>query len=146
MTQPLDIMNHQASCVWVDGRGMLIEGAPGTGKSSLALALIDRGAVLVGDDGVALERGEGVLHASPVPATRGLLEVRNIGLVSMGPVMVAVRVAIVILLDPEAPRFVEQPESVTRHGISLPLIRLWPGSPVLHLRAELALRRYGLAV
>jgi serine kinase of HPr protein (carbohydrate metabolism regulator) len=125
---------------------MLIEGAPGTGKSSLALALIDRGAVLVGDDGVALERGEGVLHASPVPATRGLLEVRNIGLVTMGPVMVAVRVAIVILLDPAAPRFVEQSETVTRHGISLPLIRLWPGSPVLHLRAELALRHYGLAV
>ena len=40
------------SCVAIGGRGVLIEGAPGSGKSSLALALIDRGAALVGDDGV----------------------------------------------------------------------------------------------
>jgi hypothetical protein len=29
-------------------------------------------------------------------------------------------------------------------GLSLPLIRLWPGSPVLALRAEQALARHGL--
>ena len=46
-------------CVSIGGRGVLIEGESGSGKSSLALALIDRGAVLVGDDGVALEtRGD----------------------------------------------------------------------------------------
>ena len=45
---------HQFTCVAIKGRGVLIEGAPGSGKSSLALALIDRGAVLVGDDGVTL--------------------------------------------------------------------------------------------
>ncbi|MFM5886059.1 MAG: HPr kinase/phosphorylase, partial [Novosphingobium sp.] len=45
---------HQATAVAIGGRGVLIEGAPGSGKSSLALALIDRGAALIGDDGVAL--------------------------------------------------------------------------------------------
>lgn len=39
---------HQATCVAIGGRGVLIEGLPGSGKSSLALALIDRGAQLVG--------------------------------------------------------------------------------------------------
>ncbi len=141
MKQPI---KHQATCVAIDGRAILIEGAPGTGKSSLALALIDRGAVLVGDDGVALERGEGVLHASPIPATRGLLEVRNLGIVEMVPVMVAVRVALVIMLDPAAPRFIEVAETIVRHGIALPLVRLWPDSPVLALRTELALRHFGL--
>ena len=32
----------------------MIEGASGAGKSSLALALIDRGAVLIGDDSLML--------------------------------------------------------------------------------------------
>ena len=33
---------HRATGVAIDGRAILIEGAPGSGKSSLALALIDR--------------------------------------------------------------------------------------------------------
>ncbi|GEO00904.1 HPr kinase [Novosphingobium sediminis] len=138
-------MNHQATCVAIAGRAVLIEGAPGAGKSSLALALIDRGAMLVGDDGVALERRGAHLLASPVPATAGLLEVRGLGFVTM-PVLAGVPVALVIVLTPDAPRFIEEPEQVTRHGAVLPLIRIWPESPVIHLRAELALRQYGLAV
>ncbi len=34
----------QASAVAIAGRALLIEGPPGSGKSALALALIDRGA------------------------------------------------------------------------------------------------------
>ena len=146
MTAPLGILRYQATCVWLDGRGVLIEGPPGSGKSSLALALIDRGAVLVGDDGVALERLGDRLFASPVPATSGLLEVRNIGIIPVAPVMLAVPVALVVMLDREAPRFIAEAESTTRHGITLPLVRLWPDSPVLALRAELALRHHGLPV
>lgn len=135
---------HQATGVAIDGRAVLIEGAPGTGKSSLALALIDRGAVLVGDDGVSLEREGTRLLASPAPATAGLIEVRGIGLVSM-PFVAGVPVALVIVLDHDAPRFIEVAEVAVRHAAALPLVRLWPDSPVLALRAELALRTHGLA-
>jgi len=133
---------HQASAVAIAGRAILIEGPSGSGKSSLVLALIDRGATLIGDDGVALDAEDGRLLASPAPAIAGLLEVRNVGLVRR-QTAARVPVALVVRLDEAAPRFIEAAEQVERAGIAVPLVRLWPDSPVLHLRAEAALAQYG---
>lgn len=135
---------YQATCVVIGGRGVLIEGEPGTGKSSLALALLDRGAKLVGDDSLLIEARDGKLWAHPHPATKGLIEVRNLGLLSR-PVLQNATVALVLRLDVTAPRFIDEAESFTILDITLPQVRLWPESPVLHLKAELALARYGLA-
>ena len=135
---------HQATAVAIGGRALLIEGPPGSGKSSLALALIDRGARLIGDDGVMLEVSKGQLLAYPHPNTRGLLEVRNLGLLRYETCESA-SVALVLRLDREAPRHVEATELAKRAGIDLPMLRLWPDSPVLALRAELALQHFGLA-
>ncbi len=54
-----------ASGVVVDGEAVLFAGAPGAGKSSLAAALLHRGAVLLSDDTVALELRDGMLIAHP---------------------------------------------------------------------------------
>lgn len=134
---------HQATGVAVGGRGVLIEGPPGGGKSSLALALIDRGAVLVGDDGVLLERRDGRLWALPPPQIAGLLEIRNVGLVHL-PATEA-PVALVVRLDRSAPRHVERAGECELAGTRLPLLVLWPESAVLALRAEWALARHGIA-
>lgn len=134
---------RQATCVAIAGRGVLIEGAPGSGKSSLALALIDRGAGLVGDDGVLVRARAGRVLAAPHPNIAGKLELRNVGLIDL-PVAGEVAVALVVCLDAAAPRFVDTAEVLEICGLPVPLIRLWPDSPVLHLRAERALERFGL--
>ncbi len=133
---------HQATCVAIGGRALMIEGAPGIGKSSLALALIDRGAVLIGDDSVLLELREGALYVQPHPRTRGLLEVRNLGLLPF-PVCDEVPVALIVQLTSVAPRFIEAAAREERAGVSLPLIALEAHADALPLRAELALARYG---
>lgn len=125
------------------GRGVLIQGPPGSGKSSLALALIDRGAVLIGDDGLTIDPLEERLFASPPPEATGLLEVRNVGLVPM-PVASGVPLCLALELDQSAPRFIDAPGSVMVEGLPLPSIALWPDSPMLALRAEAALRQWGL--
>ena len=134
---------HQATCVAIGGRAILIEGAPGSGKSSLALALIDRGAVLIGDDGVSLTVRRGQLYASPPPNIAGLLEVRNLGLLQF-PTVSDVPVALVVLLDAAAERFIEAAERLELGGVALPMVRLWPGGEVLALKVELAVRQFGL--
>ena len=136
-------MLHQASAVAIGERALLIEGPPGSGKSSLALALIDRGAVLIGDDGVSLAADGDRVLASPAPAIAGLLEVRNVGLLQY-PVAERVRVALVLRLDRAAERLPDGPASVELLGCRVPLVRLWPDSPVLPLRAMAALSRFGL--
>ncbi len=133
---------HQASVVALNGRALLIEGEPASGKTSLALALIDRGGVLVGDDGVLLADVDGTLWAFPHPNTRGLLEIRNVGIVTMraGPAPVA----LAITLTRSAPRHVEGAGSRNFCGLAIPSLALWPDTPVLGLRAEWALKVHGL--
>lgn len=135
---------HAATAVAIDGRAILIEGLSGSGKSNLALALIDRGAVLIGDDGVALVQRDGRLLAHPPPNIAGLLEVRNLGLLSFA-VRSDVPVALVLRLTPEAPRFIDHAQQTMVAGITLPLVKLWPDCPTNAIKAELALHHYGLA-
>ncbi len=70
-----------ASAVAVDGRGVLILGPSGSGKSSLALQLIALGGQLIADDQVMLHRaGDAVIAAAPATLA-GLIEARGIGLI-----------------------------------------------------------------
>jgi len=63
-----------ASGVVLGGRAALFTGPPGAGKSSLAAALLHRGAALLSDDTVALETRDGALIAHPGAA---LLHLRD---------------------------------------------------------------------
>ena len=112
-----------ASTVSIGGRAVLIAGRPGSGKSDLALRLIDRGAILVSDDYTILTRsGDGLLASAP-ETIRGRIEVRPIGLIGM-PFENAVPVALIVTLDDPVVRMPEPDQSRTLAGISLPLVAL----------------------
>ena len=79
-----------ASAVLVGARAVLIRGPSGSGKSRLALDLIDAArtgsllfARLVADDRVHLDNADGRLLVRPAEALAGLIEVRGVGLLRM---------------------------------------------------------------
>jgi HPr kinase/phosphorylase len=75
-----------ASCIALGGRGLLIIGPSGSGKSALAMTLMSLGADLVADDRTFLRReGEDVVASAPA-AIRGLIEARGVGLLRARPV------------------------------------------------------------
>ena len=76
-----------ASAVLVGARAVLIRGPAGSGKSRLALALIQAGGTgalpftrLVGDDRVHVEAAHGRLLVRPAETLAGLIEVRGLGI------------------------------------------------------------------
>jgi HPr kinase/phosphorylase len=75
-----------ASCVAVAGKGLLIRGPSGSGKSGLALQLMALGARLVADDRTSLFRKGEAVFASCPPALSGMIEARGIGILRAEPV------------------------------------------------------------
>lgn len=129
-----------ASCVAIGDQAVLLRGPSGSGKSDLALRLIDQGAVLVADDLVVLSRtGAGALHAAPPPPLLGLLEVRGIGPMRLPCRPLAPLRLAVDLVPAEAIERVPLPREEAFLGCRLPLLRLdpWPASAVARLRLAL---------
>ncbi len=132
------------TAVAIDGRGLLIAGEAGAGKSSLALALIDRGATLIGDDGILIEDESGHPVANPPKTTRGLLEVRNVGLVELETAQAPI--SLVLQLTTLAPRYPMELATTKLGGVDIPVLLFRPGDATQALRAEFALGKHGLAV
>lgn len=131
-----------ASCVAIGGRAVLIEGLSGSGKSDLALRLIDRGAILVSDDYTLVRRAGGHAIASPPATIEGLIEVRGLGLVKMTHTT-DVPVALIVTLNEAVDRM---PEAATRSvaGVELPVICLASLQASAPIKVEHALNARGV--
>jgi serine kinase of HPr protein (carbohydrate metabolism regulator) len=135
-------MTIHATTIAIHGRAVVIEGPSGSGKSDLALRLIDRGAMLVADDRtiVALEQGRLVARC---PATiAGLIEVRGLGILAV-PHLSEAPIALAVLCADSVARM---PDPAIRlfDATSVPQVAVDPRAASAPILVELALARLGL--
>lgn len=129
----LDQAIVHGSFVEFAGKGLLVTGASGTGKSGLALQLLAHGAVLVSDDRVQLIWNGAHIVATAPPAIRGLIEARGIGLLRAETAQSS-HLSLVVDLDQTEKKRLPDWYHVTVLRQSVPLLR---GGGVPHLAASL---------
>lgn len=127
--------------VSIDGRGVLLRGPSGSGKSDLALRLIDAGAGLVADDRVEVVREGDRLVARAPDSLSGQMEVRGIGIVIVQAVQRAGLVLVVDLVPLEQVPRMPDPGRWTHLGVSVPLITLHAFEPSAMAKVRLAVRQ-----
>ncbi len=135
------------TCVEIAGLGVFLRGASGSGKSDLALRLLegtaDFPAKLVADDRVCLALNKGRLTASAPPVLRGLLEIRGLGLVKV-PVCAQAPLGLVVDLVQEgkierAPEFPRA--QVIIKTVTLPVLFLNPFEASAAAKIRMAVRQ-----
>ncbi len=132
-----------SSTVALDGRAVMISGPSGSGKSDLALRLLDRGFTLVSDDQTIVRRDGERLIASAPPTISGKLEIRGVGIVAMDH-LDDVPVALLVELTSDIQRLPDDSRERPILGISLPLISVDALTASAASKVALALDRLGL--
>ncbi len=131
-----EAFNVHATALYLAGRGVLVRGRSGSGKSSLALSTLRRAeaagleAALVADDQVFLRREGDALVADAPAATAGLIEVRGIGILPE-PHRGTTPLHLVVDLVPRAEieRLPDPAETVRIGGITLRRVRMAERDP-----------------
>ena len=132
-----------ASTVAMDGRAVLISGPSGSGKSDLALRLLDRGFTLVSDDQTLVRReGDRLIAAAPQNIA-GKIEIRGIGIVEMDHVE-NVPVALLVELTSDIQRLPDDDRERPMLGIPVPLISIDAMAASAPSKVAVALDRMGL--
>jgi serine kinase of HPr protein (carbohydrate metabolism regulator) len=135
--------SFHASSVALDGRAVLITGPSGSGKSDLALRLLDRGFNLVSDDQTIVRRERERLLASAPPQIAGKLEVRGIGIVDVETVD-NVPVALIVELISDMERLPDDGRERIILGVQVPLVTIDAMTASAPSKVALALDRLGL--
>ena len=117
MTAPAPL---HGTCVALGDRGVIIVGASGTGKSTLAVQLIGLGAQLIADDRVTVD-GTGRAQAPAPGPIRGLLEIRGLGLMRLTP-QESARLVLAVDMAAENVSRLPQPRETLINTVCLPLI------------------------
>ena len=128
-----------ATTIDIDGSGVLLSGPSGSGKSDLALRLIDGGARLVADDRTDIALADGRLVASAPREIAGRMEVRGLGVLEKDAVPQTVIALVVELVAPENVERVPKAAAMNLLGVDVPVVRLhaFEASAAAKIRAAL---------
>ena len=135
--------NLHASTVALNGKAVLISGPSGSGKSDLALRLLDRDFTLVSDDRTILRKTDDKLLASAPDTIRGKLEVRGVGIVEVDSIS-DVPVALVVELTSDIQRLPDDDRERQIMGIGIPMISVDATTASAPSKISLALDLLGL--
>tara|TARA_R110000824_G_scaffold17309_1_gene70432 strand:- start:5161 stop:5616 length:456 start_codon:yes stop_codon:yes gene_type:complete len=135
-----DQQKMHATAVAISGVGVMIRGKSGSGKSDLALRLIDRGATLIGDDYVEIRRQDVKLLLNPPSSLAGKLEVRSLGILECDHVS-DIELKLIIDLKEDPDRFPLDTQVMILLGIAVPFCTLDAMETSAAIKAELALQR-----
>lgn len=148
------VLRIHGTAVAIAGVGALLRGPSGSGKSDLALRLIDAGASLLADDLTELvRRGDTIVARLPegaAPETRGRLEVRGLGILPVPSLPEApLRILFDLAPDPPPGSLVERLPVLPRHeilGVVLPAVPLDPFAASAAAKVRLAVRALAEAI
>ena len=135
--------NLHASTVASAGRAVLISGPSGSGKSDLALRLLDRGFTLVSDDRTIIRKEGERLIASAPETIKGKLEVRGVGIVDVETVA-DVPIALVVELTCDIQRMPDDSRERLILGAGIPLVNVDAMTASAPSKVAMALDRLGL--
>jgi serine kinase of HPr protein (carbohydrate metabolism regulator) len=140
VTEAGALLLHGSCVAWPEG-AVLLRGPSASGKSDLSLRLLDHGATLVADDQVGLSRQGDRLMARAPDSLKGLLEVRGLGILTLGCQDQAELKLVIDLTDEERVERMPEPLFAEFLGLSLPLVRLspWPASAADKVRLAVRL-------
>ena len=91
------------TAIALEDKGVLLIGPSGSGKSDLALRLIDSGATLISDDQTICQRRNDEIFLFPHKKINGLIEVRGVGIIKV-PFIKDVKLKMIVQLIDKQPQ------------------------------------------
>tara|TARA_B100000900_G_C20189991_1_gene557464 strand:+ start:146 stop:565 length:420 start_codon:yes stop_codon:yes gene_type:complete len=119
----MNIKRLHATSVAIEDNGVAIFGNSGSGKSDLALRLIDSGATLISDDITVFSKSENKIHLFGVENTKGLLEVRELGIITV-PYIEGIKLKLVIKLTDKEIERIPKKNQINLLGLKFPKLEI----------------------
>lgn len=137
---PEDAQQIHATAVAIDKHGIMIVGPSGSGKSDLAIRLIDRGARLISDDQVLASRQENIVILNAPASIAGKIELHSVGIFDI-PFVSDIRLVMIVHLTHDAERFPMDAQLELLCGMNISSINLDGRTSSAPIKVEMALQK-----